>query len=392
MFARSNVPSSFRYLAIITAVFQGISLAQAPNPVSSPLSLQNLNALPRPAVPTDSLDPVTGGAQQPQTSEARLAAMTLLTKARQMSSVMSTPYDLKTTFVTSGGLPSDGSWTLEDIAPGKGVYRWSAQGPNYAAVNLYNTTTQGMLYSNQPGGVLPLRLVQVREAIFFNIPQLGPQAPLRTAVGYVNGAEQRCVLIGSGMPGQAVRDTRGWGDTEYCVDAATGLLTTYSPVPGLYVHYNYANAIKFHDKTVAGSFTISEAGRVVIDAKTESVSDPGDPKSALFDPAGMIAIGVGRVMTPAFNLRTMAPPDPKIFRSAPANLAVQVVVLHGSLSPDGHLGETELLASSDPSFNQKALDQANQFSKTMSSVARGQPGTTQQSHEMIFTFEFVTSQ
>jgi hypothetical protein len=98
------------------------------------------------------------------------------------------------------------------------------------------------------------------------------------------------------------------------------------------------------------------------------------------------------VMTPAFNLRTMAPPDPKIFRSAPANLAVQVVVLHGSLSPDGHLGETELLASSDPSFNQKALDQANQFSKTMGSVARGQPGTTQQSHEMIFTFEFVTSQ
>ena len=57
------MPYSFRYLALISAVFQGIALAQAPNPVASPLSLQNLNALPRPAVPADPLDPVAGGAQ-----------------------------------------------------------------------------------------------------------------------------------------------------------------------------------------------------------------------------------------------------------------------------------------------------------------------------------------
>ena len=53
---------SFRYLAAISIGFSGIALAQAPNPVASPFSLQNLNALPRPAVPTDPLDPVTGGA------------------------------------------------------------------------------------------------------------------------------------------------------------------------------------------------------------------------------------------------------------------------------------------------------------------------------------------
>ena len=159
----------------------------------------------------------------------------------------------------------------------------------------------------------------------------------------------------------------------------------------MYIHYDYSNGIKFHDKTIPGSFTISEAGRVVINAKTESVADPGDPKSALFDPAGMTPLGVGTAMTPAFNLRTMAPFDFNSLRSA-KNLAVQVVVLHGSLSPDGHLGETELLASTDASLNQKALDQANQFSKTMGSVAQAQPGATPQSHEMIFTFEFVTAQ
>jgi hypothetical protein len=370
-----------RYLCLISIVFSGIALAQAPN----------LTALPRPAIPADPLELVTSGAQQPQTPEARFAAMTLLTKATQMSSVRSQPYDLKTTFVTTGGLPSDGSWTLQDTAPGKGVYRWSAQGPNYAAVNLYNTTTRGLLYSNQPGGVLPLRLVQVREALFFNLPQLGPQAQLRTAVGYLNGVEQHCVLIGIVIPSQASGDARGWRDTEYCVDAATGLLTTYSPVPGLYVHYNYANATKFHDKIVAGSFTISEAGRVVIDAKTESVSDPGDPTSKMFDPAGMTAIGVGRVMTPANRWSGTAFLNGASPRSG-KNLGIQVVVLHGSISPDGHLSETELLASSDPNLYPKALDEANKWSAGFPTVSQSQPGTTQQSHEMLFTVEFVTAQ
>ena len=247
-----------------------------------------------------------------------------------------------------------------------------------------------MLYSNQPGGVLPLRLMQVREAIFFNFAQIGPRLPLRTATGYVNGAEQRCVLLGSNVPGRPSDGGRGWDDSEYCVDSNTGLLTIYSPVPGLYVHYDYSNAITFHGKTIPGSFTISEAGRTVIEAKTESVSDPADPKSTLFDPAGMTALGVGRDMTPALHVRAMAPVDAAVFRSG-ANLAMQVVVLHGSVSPDGHVSETEILASSDPGLNQTALDQADKWSGAVRSADQAQPGTTQQSHEMLFTVEFVTS-
>jgi len=381
----------FRQIVIIGITFQIIALAQAPNPVTSPLSLQNLNALPRPAVPADPLDPVTGGAQPVQSADQRAGVVTLIQNARDLSNVRAQPYDLKTTFVSNGGLPSDGSWTLQDTSAGRGLYRWTAQGPNYAAVNLYTSGTQNMLYSNQPGGVLPLRLVQVREAIFFNFGQFGPRAPLRTATGYVNGVAQTCVLVGQGIRGQSSSGGRGWDESEYCVDRSNGLLTTYSPAPGLYIHYDYSNGIKFHTKIIPSSFTISEAGRVVVEAKIESVSDPGDPKSALFDPSGMTLLGVGSAMTPAMNLRTMAPLDYKSLKSA-ANLAVQVVVLHGSLSPDGHLSETELLASTDASLNQKALDQANQFSKTMGSIAQPQPGVTPQSHEMIFTFEFVTAQ
>ena len=383
--------SPLRYLAVIGVIFQGIALAQAPNPAASRLSLQTLNALPRPAVPTDPLDPVTGGAQPIQNAEQRAAVVTLLTKARELSNVRAQPYDLKTTFVSNGGLPSDGSWTLEDTSPARGIYRWTAQGPNYAAVNLYNNTTKGMLYSNQPGGALPLQLVQVREAIFFNFAPIGPQVPFRTAAGYVEGSAQQCVLIGRGVRDQTSGGGRSWDDSEYCVDSSTGLLTTYSPAPGLYIHYDYSNAIKFHNKIIPGSFTISEAGRVVITAKTESVSDPGDPKSALFDSAGMTPLGVGSAMAPAVNLRTMTPPDLNALRSA-KNLVVQEVVLHGSLSPDGHWSETELLASTDASLNQKAMDQANLFGKALGSAMPAQPYATPQSREMIFTFEFVTAQ
>jgi hypothetical protein len=65
---------------------------------------------------------------------------------------------------------------------------------------------------------------------------------------------------------------------------------------------------------------------------------------------------------------------------------VQVVVLHGNLSPDNRLSETEILASSDSTLNQTALDRAAQWKL---GPGRTQPGATAQSEEMLFTFEFL---
>ena len=89
---------------------------------------------------------MTGGAQPVQNAEQRAGVVTLIQNARDLSNVRAQPYDLKTTFVSNGGLPSDGSWTLQDTSPGRGQYRWTAQGPNYAAVNLYTSGTQNMLH------------------------------------------------------------------------------------------------------------------------------------------------------------------------------------------------------------------------------------------------------
>ena len=363
----------------------GTAFAQAPT------SVKSFENLPRPPIPTDPLELVTGAALNVQTPEQRLAAKTLLDNARGLSNVRAQPYDLRTSFITSGSLPSDGSWTMEDISPGARIYRWSAQGPNYSAVNLYPDSTQGTAYSNQPGGVIPLRLSQVREAIFFVNPPMGPMASIRLASGYLNGAQQNCVLTMTGAGGRTFTGPRNWLEEEYCVDAGTGLLTTYSPAPGIYVRYDYSSAKQFHGKTIPGGFTISEGGREMVQARTESVTDPPAVQSPLFATTGLAAIGIGRVMNPAGWMRGLVPANLNpAGRLAGANPVIQVVVLHGNLSPDNRLSETEILASSDSTLNQTALDRANQWSAG-GRGGRTQPGATAQSQEMLFTFEFMTS-
>jgi hypothetical protein len=355
--------------------------------------MQNFDSLPRPAVPPDPLELVTGPAQATDTPDLRIAATTLLTKARELSNVRAQPYDLKTSFTATGGSASDGNWTMEDTSPSRGIYRWTAQGPAYSVINLYTNTTQGILYSSQPAAVVPLRLEQVREALFFVSQGTGPQMSIRTATGYLNGAAQSCVLTAPGFRGSPGTGARTWEESRYCVDAGTGLLTTYSPVPGLFIHYDYSKAIQFHGKTIAGAFTVNEGGRPVIEAHTLALTDPPDPKNAIFDSTGLISLGVGREMTPASRVWGGTVPRFNGAHGAPsgATPAIQVVVLHGNVGPDGKLTETAILASSDASFNQAAMDRAANLGNGPMG-RRTQPGATAQSNEILFTFEFAAYQ
>lgn len=370
-----------------SAFFLAFSVAVlAQTPAVRVRAALDFKTIPRPPVPADALELVTGAAQPVQDAEQRIAAIALLNKARDLSNVRAQPYDLKTSFSTSGGLASDGSWMLEDLARGR-AYRWTAQGPNYSAINLYPDSTENGLYGNQPGGILPLRLMQIRAAIFFKYQTVGPQASVRTATGLLNGAEQRCVLIVTGAGNRSFTGGRNWEESEYCVDSQTGLLTTYSPVPGLFVHYDYSSAIRFHNKSIPTAFTISQAGQMVAQARTISVTDPPPSADATFNPAGLRALGAGRAMNPGFNLPIVMPVPGQPFPDSNANAAIQVVTLHGNVSGDGRLSEVEILASSDATMNQAALDRANTLTQTR---VQGQPGATAQSSELILTFEFVT--
>ena len=208
------------------------------------------------------------------------------------------------------------------------------------------------------------------------------------ATGVLNGAEQKCVLLVTGAGNRTFTGGRNWEEAEYCVDAQSELLTQYSPLPGLYVRYDYSGGIKFHNKSIANAFTISENGQTVLDAKTVSVADPPPTTDPMFSTAGLSPIGVGRAMNPGFNWPIVmnAPGQPMPVSAADA--AIQVVALHGNLTGDGQLTEVEILSSTDSSLTQAAISRAVDIAKQR---APAQPGVTQQSSQMFLTVEFIKS-
>jgi hypothetical protein len=170
------------------------------------------------------------------------------------------------------------------------------------------------------------------------------------------------------------------------MDAKSGLLMSYSMVPGTYVSYDYSNAFHFHDKIIPGKFSITQAGQTVAEARTESVTDPGGMDPALFQPAGLEKIGVGPVMTRPWKIRTTVGSA-----RGSGKGALQFVVLDGMVTPDGQMGEIQVLASSDAALNQAALEQAAAF-KGWQTADDAQPGATPVSHEAFFTVQFVQSE
>ena len=360
---------------------------QAPIPTATaPLTPRlALAKFPQPPVPSDQLELVTNGAQPVQDATQRASIIGLLQHAKQISNLRMQPYHLKTVFTVHGSTASDGNWQMENIAPGNGQYHWTAQGPGYSVTVQYRDK---MLYSNQSTAALPLRLSQIRHAIF-NIDSIfGTHASIRTATANLNGMEVSCALAARMMPPKTTTSGRTWEEAEFCLDPKTGLLMTYSPVPGYFVQYGYSNAIHFHDKIIPDTIAITEAGRTVIEARNESVTDPNDVNPSLFDIAGLNALGVGPIEAP-----------PSTFRSVefvPAesgnNNGLQIVVLHAMVAPDGQLSDTEILSSSNSAFNQRALERLGNRQGHAMFADSEQPGASPQSHEGLFTFEFAVTQ
>jgi hypothetical protein len=327
-----------------------------------------------PPVPSDPLELVPVVAQPVQDVNQRAEIFNLLGNSHRISNVRSRPYDLKTTFIASGSSSSNGKWQLEDNSPGLGLYRWTAAGPNYSAVHLHVNRVQ---YSDQATDALPLRLVQAREAIFYSEPMLGPYASLRTASANLDGVDLTCALIAHNGTQATASDGRHWDEEEYCVDPKAGTLVTASVVPGLYVHYDYSKALQFHDRLIWNGFIITQAGHTVIEAQTESVSDPVNNPAA-FQPAGLNQLGVGPIMNG---------PGRSYMTVPSSSSATQFVVLHGMQSPDGKLTEVELLASSDPAFTESALAQVTKGLTRFAGGPSTQPGATPQSHEILMTVQ-----
>jgi hypothetical protein len=329
-------------------------------------------------VPSDPLELVTGSAEPVTGAAERAALVNLIARAHALSNVRTSPYHMKSSFLST----SDGAWQLEDESPGRGSYRWTAQGGNYSGINL---NVNQMHYSSQPGAAIPLRLAQVRSALFLMNPVPGPRASLRTAEANLDGTAVTCVLMERIYLGTPAAGGRRWAEQEFCIDPKTGLLMTDSPVPGLYIQYDYSGAIRFHDRILAGKFTITEAGQPVIQAKIESVTDPAPGDSALFQPDGLTEVGAGPPM--------MAPVHVHMGMGAQMRVSgasvIPAVALHGMMSPAGKISDVEVLASSDPNLNQTALAWVANWRMWANQV---QAGATPESYEVYFTMDFPSAQ
>jgi outer membrane biosynthesis protein TonB len=151
------------------------------------------------------------------------------------------------------------------------------------------------------------------------------------------------------------------------------------------VLYDYSAAKHLGSITFPGKFTISEAGQTVVEVQVVSLTRPANSDAAVYTAAGLNQLGVGFPLTMPWTIQ-------EINYAGRPNGAVmngQFVVVRGMISPDGNLTEAEVLASSNPSLNQKALERAARPHRMR--PQDDQNGTTPQSHEAFFTTLFVTN-
>ena len=225
-----------------------------------------------PPVPSDPLELVTGNAQPVQDVNQRAEIINLLVNAHRYSNVRAQPYDLKTTFTVSGSLSSG------TVASRRHLSRGRAISLDRAGSRLFGRKHESEShFLQQPASrrALPLRLIQFREAIFYNEPLVGPSRDASHRQWQLNGVDLMCALVAHNATAPAATGGRQWEEEEYCADPKAGTLVTYSHAPGSYIAYDYSKGLDgFTANSIANAFTITEAGQTIIEAQIESVTDP----------------------------------------------------------------------------------------------------------------------
>jgi hypothetical protein len=311
------------------------------------------------AIPGDPLELAAGAVAAAPSPAMRTAALQLLGRARGNYALRSAgrgytgrAYDLKATFtVNSGGQTGlDGAWKMEDMFDPNLGFRWTAQGPGGYAITRIRAK-DGMLYGDETGSYVPLRLQQARAALFDPLPAQDTlsRASIRTLTGSLNGAELSCAL--SGPPKASNTGGRHWDEAEECIDPQTGLLATHSQVPGLYFAYDYTDARRFDGRVLPGKVTVTEGGKTVITISVDSLTalDAADP--SLFTPSGEMKAN-GRPIALGGARKMAGPPGP--------GATAGTVCVFGVVTPAGELMEAHSLQPSDPN-SRAAVEAAKQM-------------------------------
>ena len=331
--------------ALITAM---LVFAHAPSAFSQ--SAQVAAATTVAPVPDSPLEMVTVPAKLLTSQDDRAAALALFDHARQNLYLHNgTPaFQIKVSFMSSGQALYEGDGTMEEISAG-GRWRWTAQLGSSSQTHL--SPGGGVVYSSNPRDPIPMRVQMVRTAIFAPIVRNIGAEVIRTAEVMRDGKELTCLLLSGSAPDPAA--PRQWFETEYCMDADTGLLRTWSEAPGIYIDYDYADAIHFAGRTVPRDITVTEGNTAILQIHVDSLQPAIGLTAEMFKPTrAMLADGPAFVNggPQRFPLRVDRAPEGEAS-------VVQPVIIHATLSnTDGRVIEAEALPGPDPALAQEALD------------------------------------
>jgi len=335
----------------------------------------------------DPLEMVTGQISTVDAPDSRTAILRLLGRARNSYGLRSagSAYDLKIAFtVNSGGQTEyDGAWKMEEVFDPRQGFRWTANAAaGYAITRIAGV---GTLYGEETEDHIPLRLHEVRAALFDPIPPAENlvRASIRTSTAAFNGTELTCVLISG--PGNAAGSAPGrrWDESEECLDPQTGLLRTHSQVPGRYFAYEYSDAPRLAGHVLPRKVIVTEAGKTVTTISVDSLTELPAADPALFVPsAEMKARGRATALAGSQKISSVSGLSPST-----SGATAHVVCVFGVVTPTGQLVEAHSLQPSDP-YSQAAVEAARQMT-----FSRPAPLGAQPQQYFVFVFEkFVPSQ
>jgi hypothetical protein len=301
-------------------------------------------------VPPDSLELVTGSAQVPTTPEQRTQVMELLERARQNSDLHapgSPAFTMRVGFSASGNVLYTGSGEMEETWVAPLSFRWTARLGDFTLTRI---SVRRNVFDDRHVEFIPLRLHMLRDALFWPVHADQEHALLRTASANWRGKEVTCILTSGGMADPKPTPGRRWEEREYCVDPKSGLLQMMSDAPGIYVLYDYDDAVKFHGRSVARKFSIVEGGRTVLEAHLDSIAEAeANGPDVLTPTAEMRNQRSGPILSAAMRF-------PQVIRVAPGASMIQPVIVHAILGRDGKVLDAELVENSEAALTQSALD------------------------------------
>jgi len=301
------------------------------------------------AVPDSPLELVNGSARAVITPEGRDVAMDLLARARQNLTLHAAgvpPFQMKVSFTSSGDSRFEGDGTMEELYAGP-VLRWTER---LASSSQMHIVSGGKAFATNPNEPVPLRVQMVRGAIFEPIGPAPGTGMIRAQTVERDGQELTCLLLSGSVPTAPM--PRQWVETEFCIDPQTALLQSWSVAPGIYVNYDYSDAIQFHGRTLARQITVVEGNKPVLQIHIDSLKDADHLDPVIFQPSREMT-GAG----PAFVLgypRRFPMRAGMLENSAPQ--MIQPVIVHATLSNvDGRVLEAEALQDSNPELVQAAV-------------------------------------